>query len=101
MITIADDVIIAVFRFLDMRNLLSASLVCRRWYRLTQDSSLWTDLDLAQYSTKLQPAAIHRLLSQSFAPLGRRLSLATCAVNSETLVCVRQRCHSLHILNLN
>lgn len=34
-----------IFRWLPKPSLTSCGLVCKRWYRLTSDESLWTKLD--------------------------------------------------------
>lgn len=42
---LSDEVILHIFHFLPMRHLLSTSLVCTRFERLTKDESLWARID--------------------------------------------------------
>ncbi|KAI4462059.1 f-box/tpr repeat protein pof3 [Holotrichia oblita] len=59
---LSDEMVLHVFHFLPKRVLNTAALVCKRWYRLTQDESLWARMDLG--SRQLQPGALGQVLSR-------------------------------------
>lgn len=59
---LSDEVILYIFHCLPKRFLTSIAFVCRRWYRLTQDESLWSRMDIS--SKNLQPGAIGHILSR-------------------------------------
>jgi len=42
----SDEVVLSVFRWLHKGTLARCALVCKRWYRLSTDESLWRRLDL-------------------------------------------------------
>lgn len=42
---LSDEIMLLIFRWLPKPSLTNCSLVCKRWYRLTSDESLWTKLD--------------------------------------------------------
>jgi len=42
----SDEVVLSVFRWLHKGTLARCALVCKRWYRLSTDESLWKRLDL-------------------------------------------------------
>eukprot|EP00092_Neocalanus_flemingeri_P001387 GFUD01001480.1.p1 GENE.GFUD01001480.1~~GFUD01001480.1.p1 ORF type:complete len:248 (+),score=81.07 GFUD01001480.1:101-844(+) len=42
----SDEVVLSVFRWLHKGTLARCALVCKRWYRLSSDESLWRRLDL-------------------------------------------------------
>lgn len=54
--------VLHVFKFLPKRVLSTAALVCKRWYRLIQDESLWTRMDLA--NRQLQSGSLGQILSR-------------------------------------
>lgn len=54
--------VLHIFHFLPKRIMGTAALVCKRWYRLVQDESLWARMDLA--CRQLQPGAIGQILSR-------------------------------------
>ncbi|XP_042660536.1 S-phase kinase-associated protein 2 isoform X2 [Tyto alba] len=70
--TLPDELLLAIFVCLPLNDLLQVSMVCRRWYRLSFDESLWQTLDLADKN--LMPGVIGQLL-----PLG---VTAFCAARS-------------------
>lgn len=45
-------VMLAVFQFLNMKDLLNCALVCRTWARYSIDSSLWRKLDMSHYNLR-------------------------------------------------
>ncbi|XP_009863977.1 PREDICTED: S-phase kinase-associated protein 2 [Apaloderma vittatum] len=57
---IPDELILAIFAYLPLSDLLKASLVCKRWHCLSFDESLWQTLDLA--GRNLPPGVIGQLL---------------------------------------
>lgn len=60
--SLPDELLLAVFSSLGLPELLHAACVCRRWYHLAFDESLWQTLDLT--GKNLHPEVIGRLLSR-------------------------------------
>ncbi|NXP43942.1 SKP2 protein, partial [Heliornis fulica] len=56
-----DELLLAIFAYLPLNDLLKVSLTCQRWHRLSFDESLWQSLDLT--GRNLQPAVTGLLLS--------------------------------------
>ncbi|XP_012063004.1 PREDICTED: jmjC domain-containing histone demethylation protein 1 [Atta cephalotes] len=44
--------VLAIFRFLSIKDLLNCALVCRTWARYSTDFSLWKKLDMSHYSLR-------------------------------------------------
>ncbi|XP_077203100.1 S-phase kinase-associated protein 2 isoform X2 [Paroedura picta] len=61
--TLPDELLLGIFSYLTLADLLKVSQVCRRWHRLSMDESLWKSLDLT--GRNLLPGVIGQLL-----PLG-------------------------------
>lgn len=59
---LSDEVILQIFYWLPKRSLTNAALVCRRWYRLSQDESLWSRMDVS--GRLLEPGALGQILSR-------------------------------------
>ncbi|XP_036029780.1 S-phase kinase-associated protein 2-like isoform X2 [Onychomys torridus] len=57
-----DELLLGIFSCLCLPELLTVSGVCKRWYRLSLDESLWQSLDLT--GKNLHPDVTVRLLSQ-------------------------------------
>ncbi|NWI96028.1 SKP2 protein, partial [Pitta sordida] len=55
-----DELLLAIFAYLPLKDLLKVSLICKRWHRLSFDESLWQSLDLA--GGNLLPGVIGQLL---------------------------------------
>ncbi|KAF7279944.1 S-phase kinase-associated protein 2-like [Rhynchophorus ferrugineus] len=65
--TLSDEVILQVFRWLPKSYLGDISLVCRRFYRLTQDESLWTRMDVS--NKHLAAGELGKILSKQVVVL--------------------------------
>ncbi|NXA08983.1 SKP2 protein, partial [Sapayoa aenigma] len=55
-----DELLLAIFAHLSLKDLLKVSLICKRWHRLSFDESLWQSLDLT--GGNLLPGVIGQLL---------------------------------------
>ncbi|NWS55192.1 SKP2 protein, partial [Chunga burmeisteri] len=55
-----DELLLAIFTYLPLNDLVKVSLICKRWHRLSFDESLWQTLDLSGRS--LPPGVIGQLL---------------------------------------
>ncbi|KFQ61150.1 S-phase kinase-associated protein 2, partial [Pelecanus crispus] len=55
-----DELLLAIFSYLPLHDLLKTSLVCKRWHCLSFDDSLWQSLDLT--GRNLLPGVIGQLL---------------------------------------
>uniref|UniRef100_A0A672TH44 S-phase kinase-associated protein 2 n=1 Tax=Strigops habroptila TaxID=2489341 RepID=A0A672TH44_STRHB len=58
--TLPDELLLAIFAYLPLSDLLRVSVVCKRWHRLSFDESLWQTLDLA--GKILLPGVVGQLL---------------------------------------
>ncbi|XP_066472953.1 S-phase kinase-associated protein 2 [Tiliqua scincoides] len=115
--TLPDELLLGIFSYLSLTELLKVSQVCRRWHRLSIDESLWQTLDLAGRS--LQPGVIGHLLPlgvtafrcprscigdplfKTSRPLQvQHMDLSNCTVKAEDLHSILSRCQSLENLSL-
>ncbi|XP_023799686.1 S-phase kinase-associated protein 2 isoform X1 [Cyanistes caeruleus] len=55
-----DELLLAIFAYLPLKNLLKVSMICKRWHRLSFDESLWQTLDLT--GGNLLPGVLGQLL---------------------------------------
>ncbi|NWX52632.1 SKP2 protein, partial [Steatornis caripensis] len=55
-----DELLLAIFAYLPLNDLLKVSLICKRWHHLSFDESLWQTLDLT--GRNLPPGVIGQLL---------------------------------------
>ncbi|XP_023401190.1 S-phase kinase-associated protein 2 isoform X2 [Loxodonta africana] len=115
--TLPDELLLGIFSCLCLPELLKVSSVCKRWYRLAIDESLWQTLDLTGKS--LHPDVIVRLLSrgvtafrcprsfmdqplvESFSALRvQHMDLSNSVVNKSTLHDILSQCSKLQNLSL-
>ncbi|XP_006902418.1 PREDICTED: S-phase kinase-associated protein 2 [Elephantulus edwardii] len=115
--TLLDELLLGIFSYLCLPELLKASCVCKTWYRLASDESLWQTLDLT--GKNLQPAVIVHLLSRgviafrcprSFMdpPLVeycsafrvQHMDLSNSVIDVSTLHCILFQCSKLQNLSL-
>lgn len=69
----ADEIVLLVFRWLPKVTLAKCALVCKRWYRLCQDESLWKRLDLGLRT--VPPGVVGQIMSRGCSVL--RLARST------------------------
>jgi len=69
----SDEVVLSVFRWLHKGTLARCALVCKRWYRLSTDESLWKRLDLGL--TTVPSGVVGQVISRGCGVL--RLARAT------------------------
>lgn len=115
--SLPDEVLLGIFSYLCLPGLVSVSRVCKRWYRLSQDGSLWRTLDLG--GVNLHPDVTVRLLSRGVIafrcpqsvmeqPLGERLrsfpvkhmDLSNSIINVSSLHGILSECSKLQNLSL-
>ena len=60
--SLPNELLLGIFSCLCLPELLKVSSVCKRWYHLAFDESLWQTLDLA--GRNLYPDVVGRLLSR-------------------------------------
>ncbi|XP_074935698.1 S-phase kinase-associated protein 2 isoform X2 [Phalacrocorax aristotelis] len=112
-----DELLLAIFAYLPLNDLLKASLACKRWHRLLFDESLWQTLDLT--GTNLVPGVIGQVLSAGVtvfrcprscigSPLFKtrkplrvqHMDLSNCAVSIADLQSILCQCERLQNLSL-
>jgi hypothetical protein len=47
-----EEIILNIFRYLDANEVLKCSFVCKRWYRVSNDNSLWQNLVLNRWPSQ-------------------------------------------------
>ncbi|NXW11624.1 SKP2 protein, partial [Fregetta grallaria] len=112
-----DELILAIFAYLPLNDLLYVSRVCKRWYSLSYDESLWQSLDLT--GKNLLPGAIGQLLPAGVSvfrcprtcignPLFKtntplrvqHMDLSNCTISVEDLQSILCLCERLQNLSL-
>uniref|UniRef100_A0A663FD25 S-phase kinase-associated protein 2 n=2 Tax=Aquila chrysaetos chrysaetos TaxID=223781 RepID=A0A663FD25_AQUCH len=115
--TLPDELLLAIFAYLPLNDLLKVSLVCKRWHCLSFDESLWQSLDLTGGS--LLPGVIGQLLPagvtvfrcprscignplfKTSKPLRvQHMDLSNCTVSAADLQSILCRCEKLQNLSL-
>ncbi|NWQ79671.1 SKP2 protein, partial [Columbina picui] len=112
-----DELLLAIFAYLPLYDLLKVSQICKRWHHLSFDESLWQTLDLT--GRNLLPGVIGRLLpagvtvfrcprSCLWNPLFKtskplkvqHMDLSNCTVSVADLQSILCRCERLQNLSL-
>ncbi|XP_010216024.1 PREDICTED: S-phase kinase-associated protein 2-like, partial [Tinamus guttatus] len=112
-----DELLLAIFAYLPLNDLLKVSLICKRWRRLSFDESLWQTLDLT--GRNLLPGVIGHLLPagvtvfrcprscignplfKTSKPLRiQHMDLSNCTVTIADLQSILCRCERLQNLSL-
>ncbi|XP_020851499.1 S-phase kinase-associated protein 2 [Phascolarctos cinereus] len=112
-----DELLLGIFSYLSLPDLVRVSGICKRWHRLSFDESLWQTLDLA--GKHLLPGVIGQLLSIGVvafrcprshvdAPLFKNLrplrvqhmDLSNCIIDEAALQNIMSRCCRLQNLSL-
>ncbi len=70
-----DNVMLKIFENLDTSSLVRASKVCKKWFLLTKDSSLWRKLDLRGRTKALSAKNLWKLSRAHFSAALRELHL--------------------------
>ncbi|KAK9408604.1 S-phase kinase-associated protein 2 [Crotalus adamanteus] len=115
--TLPDELLLGIFSYLNLTDLLKVSQVCQRWHRLSLDESLWQTLDLA--GKNLLPGVIGQLLplgviafrcprscigtplfKTSRALCVQHLDLSNCTIKVIDLESILGRCQNLQNLSL-
>ncbi|XP_075049835.1 S-phase kinase-associated protein 2 [Mixophyes fleayi] len=115
--SLPDELLLSLFSYMRLTDLLRISRVCKRWSRLTCDESLWHSLDLtARYLTdgiigSLLPrgvvvlrcprSSIGEPLFKAIRPLRlQHADFSNCTVTTDVLRSIISLCHRLHNLSL-
>ncbi|XP_066458525.1 S-phase kinase-associated protein 2 isoform X1 [Eleutherodactylus coqui] len=115
--SLPDELLLGIFSYLHLTDLLRASRACKRWNRLACDESLWHGVDFT--GKHLANGVIGRLLSLGVValrcprscigePLFKQIrplrlhhaDLSNCTVSKDTLQSIISCCHNLHNLSL-
>ncbi|NWH68486.1 SKP2 protein, partial [Geococcyx californianus] len=112
-----DELLLAIFAYLPLNDLLKVSMTCKRWHRLSFDESLWQTLDLTARNLpsgvigQLLPAGvtvfrcprscIGNPLFKTSKPLKvQHMDLSNCTVSVADLESILCRCEKLQNLSL-
>ncbi|KAM4808358.1 S-phase kinase-associated protein 2-like [Rhinophrynus dorsalis] len=112
-----DELLLSIFSYLHLTDLLKVSRVCKRWHRLSTDESLWQNLDLT--GKHLSDGVIGKVLSlgvvvfrcprscigeplfKNTRPLRlQHVDLSNCTISVDALQSILSRCHRLQNLSL-
>nr|XP_033785109.1 S-phase kinase-associated protein 2 [Geotrypetes seraphini] len=112
-----DELLLGIFSYLSLSELLKVSNVCKQWHRLSFDESLWYSLDVT--GRTLLPGVLGQLLSTGVVafrcpracvgePLFKNSSslrvlhidLSNCTINVSALQSILCRCHRIQNLSL-
>ncbi|XP_072272698.1 S-phase kinase-associated protein 2 isoform X1 [Pyxicephalus adspersus] len=115
--SLPDELLLGIFSYLHLTDLLKVSRVCKRWRRLSCDESLWHSLDLT--GKHLVDEVIGNLLSlgvvvlrcprtcigepmfKQIKPLRlQHADFSHCNISADTLQSIISRCHKLQDLSL-
>ena len=95
------DVLLKIFSFLPLADLLCACRVCQWWYRLSFDRSLWKSIDLKRFTSRLtDPLYIEVLILKRFCNKIQCLDLSGFTVSERTLNTLALSCKELCVLKL-
>ena len=70
-----DNIILMIFANLDTESLIAASKVCRKWFHLSKDASLWTRLDFRRRAKALSLKSLWKLSRARFTTSLKELHL--------------------------
>ena len=108
MYSLPDEIILKIFSYLDVRDLIKCSIVCQRWYALTKSQHLWTQFSLTDiHSPKWCPSklvdlnATNYLIRTRFSPLINRVDMSKLCFTFETLDVLFSNCHHIKSLSVN
>ncbi|NWR43992.1 SKP2 protein, partial [Regulus satrapa] len=112
-----DELLLAIFAYLPLKDLVKASVICKRWHQLAFDESLWQTLDLT--GRNLPPGVLGQLLPAGVTvfrcpricigdPLFKtsnplkmqQLDLSNCTISVADLHSILCRCEKLQNLSL-
>ncbi|XP_063817049.1 S-phase kinase-associated protein 2 [Pseudophryne corroboree] len=115
--SLPDELLLSLFSYLHLTDLLRVSRVCKRWNRLSCDESLWHSLDLtAKHLTdgvigsllslgvvvlRCPRTSIGEVMFKQIRPLRlQHADFSNCTVSTDTLRSIISCCHRLHNLSL-
>ncbi|XP_068761727.1 F-box/LRR-repeat protein 20-like [Montipora capricornis] len=101
-VSIHDEELLRIFSFLPLVDLTTVSCVCRRWYKLTFDHTLWREVDLKRFSRRFTDSEkLDALVLRRFSVCKiQRLDLSGFTVSEETLHILNSSCKTLKALTL-
>lgn len=96
-----EEVLVKIFSFLSLSDLLHFSSVWRWWYRLSFDCILWKDVDLKRFASRLtDPVKLELLIFKRFSTKIHCLDLSGFTVSEDSLQILGSSCKRLRVLTL-
>lgn len=89
-----------IFHWLDIRDLIRCSKVCKKWNELVYDSCLWKRVDLTDFSWTLDSSRLVGLINNWFKPCLRSLNLFGFSITPDILNQLAIDCPNLKALAL-
>lgn len=100
-LSLKEEILLKIFSFLSLEDLLRVSRVCRWWYRLSFDRFLWKRIDLKRFSSRMTDALkLELLILKRLSNKIQCLELSGFTVSERTLHTLASSCKELHILKL-
>ncbi|XP_002154515.3 F-box/LRR-repeat protein 20-like [Hydra vulgaris] len=94
---LTDECILRLFAFLDLKTLSSVNQMCRRWYYISKDKSLWRSVDFSPYKITFEEPAFENFTKKNLKDT-IKLNLGSLYVTSKMLRSIADNCHKLSIL---
>jgi len=100
---IPDLPLLLIFQALSKRrsHLALAASVCKRWYLMSRDPSLWRHVYLQRYAGRLRAWDTKRLVRTLFSTQLRQLGLGGCRVTNSLFAQLSDKCSALQKLDLS
>lgn len=101
-----DNIMLIIFSFLDIKSLCAGSKVCRRWYHLGKDRSLWRSVDLRPWPLALRTLwkVVRNRISESVIELQIKGFIGTAKKNDKISLSlleeIKTKCPNLEKLTL-
>lgn len=97
---ISSCILMKIFRWLDIRELVRCSKVCTQWRDIVNDSCLWKHVDLTNHRWTLNHSILLNLIQSRFKPCLRSLNLSGFSITSEILTELAKHCSNLQAMIL-
>ena len=82
-----EEILVVIFKFVNLCDLCSLSLTCKKLHQITRNPVLWTDIVIDWISIKQIPNAVHSILSRSRKIVNLQIRNKTCEkVNSQLII---------------
>ncbi|RNA07442.1 F-box LRR-repeat [Brachionus plicatilis] len=106
--SLPDELTLKILSYLDVRDLIKCSRVCKQWYALTKSQHLWSQFSLTDIqkpkwcpSKLVDLRATNYLITSRFSPLITRVDMSKLCFTFETLDLLFSSCRHIKSLSIN